>query len=213
MTDLQIVSDEKISTLDFLVKINGLRFDEGISPIDNNKFINRVEDEIDDLSVGKIFQPTKGGKPQRFYMLNKEQALLVGMRESKIVRRGVLSWIKSLESPKLPKTFAEALQVAADAHKQLELQAPKIAVHDTITNSNKLSNISEVAALYGMGRNNMYRWLREQNIVQIEMNKPYQKYIDSGHFDFKIETKNKKSYYTTLITGKGIALIGNLMTN
>ena len=80
-----------------------------------------------------------------------------------------------------------------------------------ITNSNKLSTVSEVAGLFDIGRNTMYKWLREKGIVQTNINKPYQRYIDSGHFKYKLDEVNRELYYTTLITGKGLTLIGKLM--
>lgn len=126
-------------------KLNQFRVEENSKPIRHGDFLTRVEDEIDDLGVCEIFAHPQNGQEVRYYNLDQDQALLVGMRESKVVRRKVLAWIKELTKPQIPQTYAEALQLAADQAKQLELAAPKVAFVDNLVDRTVLMNASQVA--------------------------------------------------------------------
>ncbi|WP_439835922.1 phage antirepressor KilAC domain-containing protein [Aeromonas caviae] len=87
-----------MTSLDFLNDIiNPARADEGESPLRNTELLRKLEDECDDLPVADYLQPPKGGTPQKYYLLNFDQMMLIGMRESKAVRRSVLVRLKALE--------------------------------------------------------------------------------------------------------------------
>jgi anti-repressor protein len=101
----------------------------------------------------------------------------------------------------------EKKQIAETKVKELE---PKADAYDVISNSRRLSSVSQVSALFGLGRNRLYKILKEKGMV-MENNKPYQKWIDSGHFDYKIDKVNGKQYFVTLITGKGIRMLQDLI--
>ena len=127
MGELSIAKEVTMSSLDFLrYYINPAREAAGESAHANNKFIAKVMDELDlDMSVGEKFQPVGGGTPQTIFTLTYDQMMLVGMRESKAVRKAVLAKLKQLEQPKpaLPQTYLEALEslVAAEKEKQLAI--------------------------------------------------------------------------------------------
>jgi hypothetical protein len=91
-----------MSSLDFLNNIiNPARIGAGESPVENRHFIARIEDEIDDLGVAEKFSATtsQGAKREvKGYNLSLDQMMLIGMRESKAVRRSVLSNLKELKS-------------------------------------------------------------------------------------------------------------------
>ncbi|HHC4880610.1 TPA: hypothetical protein ACN6ZT_004241, partial [Escherichia albertii] len=77
----------------------------GESPVDNRKFLARVRDELgeDGLPAGKVFRlalPQGGYNELTSYDLSGDQLLLVGMRESKAVRRKVLEYIRRIEKDK-----------------------------------------------------------------------------------------------------------------
>nr|WP_230472401.1 hypothetical protein [Citrobacter freundii] len=77
----------------------------GENPVDNRKFLARVRDELgeDGLPAGKVFRlalPQGGYNELTSYDLSGDQLLLVGMRESKAVRRKVLEYIRRIEKDK-----------------------------------------------------------------------------------------------------------------
>lgn len=75
--------------------------------------ISMIEDELDDLGVAETFYVTtsQGAKrPVKGYSLTMEQMTLVGMRESKAVRRAVLAKLKELEA-KAPAAISHVDQI------------------------------------------------------------------------------------------------------
>lgn len=95
-----------MSSYEFLTEIiNPARVEAGESPVDNRKFLARVRDELgeDGLPAGKVFRlalPQGGYNELTSYDLSGDQLLLVGMRESKAVRRKVLEYIRRIEKDK-----------------------------------------------------------------------------------------------------------------
>ncbi|EJA4661445.1 hypothetical protein MU928_001152 [Escherichia coli] len=95
-----------MSSYEFLTEIiNPARVEAGESPVDNRKFLARVRDELgeDGLPAGKVFRlalPQGGYNELTSYDLSGDQLLLVGVRESKAVRRKVLEYIRRIEKDK-----------------------------------------------------------------------------------------------------------------
>lgn len=98
--------DFTMSSLDFLKNvINPARVAEGEEVwVRHNDFLARVKDELEgQVLVTKLFTPKlqgRGGnrKPFEVVDLNMDQMLLVGMRESKAVRKAVLAKLKKLNN-------------------------------------------------------------------------------------------------------------------
>ncbi|WMX18779.1 putative DNA-binding protein [Escherichia phage vB_EcoP_PAS7] len=97
MFDLTTTNTEQtMSSLDFLNNIiNPARVAAGEREVRNRDFIKRVEDELDDLTAGETF--VRFGNTVTYYNLTLEQMTLIGMRESKAVRRSVLETLKKLQ--------------------------------------------------------------------------------------------------------------------
>lgn len=120
----------------------------------------------------------------------------------------------------LPTTHAEALrQLAASIEeketmqKQLAEQAPAVEFHQAVTNSTDTMDMLTVAKLLGIGRNNLFAFLRAEKILMTgKDNMPYQQYIDAGYFKI-IEskyTKPDKSVHVSvkvLVYQKGVDFI------
>ncbi|WP_348909942.1 hypothetical protein [Escherichia coli] len=92
-----------MSSYEFLTEvINPAREEAGENPVRNDQFLARVRDELGggDLPGAKVLQlalPQGGYNEVASYHLNGDQLLLVGMRESKAVRRKVLDYIRRIE--------------------------------------------------------------------------------------------------------------------
>lgn len=107
-----------MSSLEFLDNIiNPARTSCGEPEVKNTHFVKRIEDELDDLPAVKIIY--RYGNEVRSYNLNMDQLMLVGMRESKAVRRSVLATLKSLGQPE-PKSQAEIIAAMAIANLESE---------------------------------------------------------------------------------------------
>lgn len=88
-----------MSSLELRDIINAARLEHDEGEVRNTTFLRRVEDELSgELPVAQKMQPPQGGTPQRYYQLTRDQCTLVGMRESKSVRRIVLEKLKAMDS-------------------------------------------------------------------------------------------------------------------
>ena len=77
--------------------LNKIREDEGDNPIQHGDYLKRVQDECDLFnSESFVVKNTRGNKELVAYNLNEDQMLLVGMRESKVIRKQVLKWLHEL---------------------------------------------------------------------------------------------------------------------
>lgn len=190
-------------------QLNEFRAEDGGNKIQHGDFLARVEDECEDLGVSDYFPHPQNKQPVRFYTLTHEQSLLVGMRESKAVRKKVLNWIKLLEQksqPKIPTNFAEALQLAADQAKQLELAAPKVAFVDSFVESSGTKTFRQVAKIL-KANERLFRAFLSSEGFMYKIGREwtaYQKHIDAGRFLCTVGEKNGHVFTECKFTPKGI---------
>lgn len=95
MNELIANNELNMTSYEFLTNIiNPIRKSNGEPAIQNRHFLEKVEDEIDDLGAGNFI--TRYGNKVKYYDLNYEQMMLIGMRESKVVRKNVLEKLQEL---------------------------------------------------------------------------------------------------------------------
>lgn len=146
------------------------------------------------------------------YHLNKELTLCLVSGYNAHLRMAIIKRWQELESqqePRLPQTFAEALQLAADQAKQLELQAPKVAFVDNYVESSGGKTFREVAKLL-KANERQFRSFMVANKIQYVLNgswAAYQNHIDAGRFTHKTGEKNGHAYTECRFTPKGIQWI------
>lgn len=126
-----------------------------------------------------------------------------------------LAELESNQAPKLPQTFAEALQLAADQAKQLELAAPKVEFVDRFVERESLQNATQVASSLNM------KSARALNKALDEIGGVYNgavkrsriftaKFISDGYGDVK---QNESGYPQSLFTTKGVTRIHELLVS
>ena len=90
----------------------------------------------------------------------------------------------------IPRTYAEALRLAADQAEEIERQQkalaeakPKVEFFDAVASSKDAIQIGHAAKVLncGIGRNRLFAFLREQGVLMAD-NTPFQAQIDRGHF-------------------------------
>ena len=99
-----------------------------------------------------------GGRPTTDYALSidfaKKLSMQVRTDRGEQVRNYFLECERKLKeqsvTPAIPQSFAEALQLAADQAKQLELAAPKVNAYDKLIDSTHLKTVGEVAKSIGL---------------------------------------------------------------
>ena len=187
--------------------------------------INRHVDDEDRKLI-----PMFDGKQNRSQIVINESGLYSLILSSKLpiakkfkhwVTSDVLPSIRKNGSFGIPKTFAEALQLAADQQKKIEEQQmaieqskPKVEFFDKVTGSSDTCDMKEVAKLLnfkGIGRNNLFEILRNEEVLD-RQNQPYQKYVDAGYFriiESKWEDKDGDIHINlkTVVFQKGIEFI------
>lgn len=108
----------------------------------------------------------------------------------------------------------DRLKAENDRQKQLLLeQAPKVDFYDCVTGSNDTIDMSEVAKVLncGMGRNKIFKLLRDRNILNGN-NQPYQQFVDRGYFriiesKFTQEDRTVRINLKTVVFQKGLEFI------
>lgn len=178
MFDLTTTNTEQtMSSLDFLNNIiNPAREAAGQGKIPNRDFVLKVEDELDELPVCEfIAHPYNPNQKIKTYTLTLEQMTLLGMRESKAVRRSVLETLKKLQKPKQelnlndPKQLLGLLQNYAERTLELEQKveeaAPKVEFVEKYVDSDGLLGFREVAKMLKVTEVALRDWLISKCII------------------------------------------------
>ncbi|PSW63707.1 DNA-binding protein [Photobacterium kishitanii] len=205
-----------MSSLDFLNDyINPARIAANESEVRNNDFNKKIIDECDDLVT---YEKIVRGNTVKYFELTYDQMMLIGMRESKAVRKNVLVKLRELSQPSsmLPASFADALQLAADQARQIETQnmqlmlnAPKVDFAERIAKVDCGMTLGKFAKAVNLGPRKIFAVLRDMKILISGCqgyNLPMQQYIENGCFVVRQSTygpENDRIANTTLITGKG----------
>ena len=229
-------ANESITSLELLEEINIFREEESKSnPLNERKLLrhdtlrsiikDEFEEEILSQDILEKSISSNGGRPTSVYILSLGQAKQVLVRESKFVRKAVICYIDKLEKSlsnkfSIPQTYSEALLLASNQAKQIEeqqklieVQTPKVDFFDAVADSKSavpMISVAKVLAVKGLGRNNLFEFLRNKNIL-MRNNQPYQKYVDAGYFRI-IEQRYQKNgeeciNIKTLVYQKGIDFI------
>lgn len=223
--ELSTTANQTMRSVDFLNEIiNPSRVKFGQSAVENRHFLSRVEDEIDDLGVAENFYVTTlqgANRAVKGYMLNMEQMTLIGMRESKAVRRAVLDKLKEISAPSVPQSLPDALRLAADLaeqkmqlESQLAIAAPKVQFVDSYVNATGALGFRETCKLLHIKENVFRKFLLDSQIMYLLAGKltPYAQHIDAGRFTVKTgeNQANGHAFTQTKFTPKGIQWIAGL---
>jgi phage antirepressor YoqD-like protein len=126
------------------------------------------------------------------YNLPKRETLLLVSGYSIGLRAKIIDRLEELETksaPQLPGTFAEALQLAADQAKQLELAAPKVKFVDNLVERSTLMTATQIGQKHKMSAVKLNRFLDELGGVYSKSVKRgrvfIQAFLDSGYGEMK----------------------------
>lgn len=70
----------------------------------------------------------------------------------------------------------------AEQNRQLTEQAPKVAFANMVVAAGNTQPMGTVAKAVGMGRNSLFKFLRDKGVIMRTSTLPYQQYIDRGYF-------------------------------
>lgn len=223
MNEIISVNHEiSMSSLDFLSNIiNPARIEAGEAPHEPRKFLAKIEDELDLDGTGKKFRLNNNQTRTAYYDLDFDQMMLVGMRESKAVRRSVLAKLKVMHGSQIPQTLPDALRLAADLAEQkaeleskLAIAAPKAEFVEHYVEASGLMGFREVAKLLGIKETDFRLFLLENGIMYRLAGKmtPYSQHLDVGRFSVKTgEASNGRAFTQVKFTPKGVQWVAGLL--
>ncbi|WP_369957649.1 Rha family transcriptional regulator [Psychrobacter sp. CLB018] len=186
-----------------------------------NKDHRHVLRDIDDLNatyevmalpkVGQSNYIADNGQSYRQFLLSKEQTidLITGYRADIRIRinRRWQELEANANSPVIPQSFADALQLAADQARQLELAKPKISHYDNVVERAGLLNATPVAQKVRLSAVAMNKVLDELGVYNkaVKRSRVFQQwFIDKGLGEVK---QTDQGYSQALFTKRGEAWI------
>ncbi|HGU2641274.1 phage antirepressor KilAC domain-containing protein [Escherichia albertii] len=212
---------DTIDSQTLLKMVNEARKLCGEPEVRNNKFIEKILDELDGEHYTKSVVEKMNKTSMLVITMTYKQALRVAARESKAVRRSLIDKLEELQqanspAPSIPQTLPEALRLAAElAEQKMQLEqqlvaaAPKVDFADRVSVANGIL-IGNFAKVVGLKQNALFSWLRQNGILMAfgaRKNVPRQQYINAGYFTVKEVVLDDENGYqirlTPQLTGKG----------
>ncbi|MDN0360587.1 phage antirepressor Ant [Escherichia coli] len=212
---------DTIDSLTLLKMVNEARKLCGEPEVRNNKFIEKILDELDGEHYTKSVVEKMNKTSMLVITMTFKQAMRVAARESKAVRRSLIDKLEELQqanspTPSIPQTLPEALRLAAElAEQKMQLEqqlvaaAPKVDFADRVSVANGIL-IGNFAKVVGLKQNALFSWLRQNGILMAfgaRKNVPRQQYINAGYFTVKEVVLDDENGYqirlTPQLTGKG----------
>jgi anti-repressor protein len=157
---------------------------------------------LDDEDKGGHSLPTLGGEQE--HTVITEAGLYESILGSRVDgARQFKRWVTHEVLPKIrrtgqfgseiPTSFAEALELAAAKQREIETaeakilaDAPKVAAYDALMDSDGYFSMDAAAKTVGIGRNTLFRKLRDDGVLQRGSNLPYQRW--AHHFIVTVST-------------------------
>lgn len=204
-------SSNFMNSSDLYIIVCQARESSGESKIRLNDFHSRVADELEGDYYENFVVQNPNKTETTFYKLTIEQCMLVGMRESKSVRRKVVSKIKELETQQrfpIPQTLPEALQLAADLALKIEQDKPKVEVYERLADRKGDVSTTIIAKQLGVSAIRLNKFLRDKGIKWMQADLPKAGY--TGWFNVIGDVKNGHEFTQCLVTPLGQIEIAKL---
>ncbi|MGK8818942.1 phage antirepressor KilAC domain-containing protein [Acinetobacter baumannii] len=187
--------------------INFARLSFNENPVRLNDFNSRIADELEDEHYETFVVQNTNNTKSIVYGLTIDQCMLIGMRESKAVRKNVLATLKQKQAPQLPQSFSEALRLAADQAKKIEEDKPKIEYYEKIVVRDTLLNATQVAQKIGISAISLNKHLEELDVYNrsIKRCRAFQQwFVDQG---LGLLKQTELGYSQPMFTLKGEAWV------
>ena len=168
-----------MSSKELLELINQVRQGMGEPLLRLNSFNSKIEDELEGENYTKNVVQNFNNTESVVFDLTLEQCMLIGMRESKSVRRHVLQKLKEREVQQ-PRELSrlEILQLAMESEQkaielehQVKLLEPKAQALDVIADTTNTYSIRECAKTIGIQETKLINFLLEKHWVYRENSK------------------------------------------
>jgi anti-repressor protein len=146
----------------------------------------------------------------------KHLCMISGGEKAHSIRQYFIQVEKAWNSPEM--VMSRALKLADRRIAMLEEERhkllPKAEAYDTFMDGSNLQTMNDVAKCLGIGRNKLFKFLREEKIMRAN-NTPYQEYIDRGYFEVKEKPiqmgDSVINYAQTYVAARGVDYIRKLL--
>jgi phage regulator Rha-like protein len=153
------------------------------------------EQDINESIFGSVYFDKKN-EQRNCFALNYEQTMILVSGYSIALRAKIIKRWTELEEkykPQLPQSFSEALQLAADQAKQLELQAPKVALADeSIRDKTTHYSITAGGKQIGLSQSKIFNLMREKRLLTVKK-LPTQLALDKNFLTLRTNIVNGKN--------------------
>lgn len=178
---------------------------------------------LDDDEKGVHNVDTLGGS-QQVTIINEPGLYSLVLRSRKPEAKQFKRWVTHEVLPsirktggystfKIPQTFAEALQLAADQAKALEAARPAVEFVERYVDNDGLKTLREIAKILEVPERKFIKWLQSKGIIYKHngVNLPYQRYHKEGYFEVKTGDSEGYAFTQTRFTAKGVEWIHRLL--
>ena len=189
MSELMTVGQAlTMSSIDLLDLVNQSRANHGEATVRHNDFLARCKDELDGEPYETFVESAKGRAPAfEAIRMTIDQCRLVGMRESKGVRRWVLNRLNALEAERkqvvhppvvIPdfmspaeaaRAWAAEFEAKQQAQQALALAAPKVNFFDKVVERTTLMTATQIAQKLGMSAIKLNKLLDELDVYSLNV--------------------------------------------
>lgn len=201
--------------------------------VQHSKAMKKVEELQKEEGFGSlskmaidIFKPSgeRNGTIQT-YNLSKKQAIAVGARLNTTLLMKVINRLEELEAKKPQMKIPSKIELAQMV---IDVETKNERLEHVIEEKNKvilavadlnikagnvsIADFSKNLAIEGLGRNNLFAWLKARNFVMMNT-EPYQQYVERGYFVRKPSSKpiNGETRYTTMLTPRGTVWLTKIL--
>lgn len=190
-------TNDTIDSQTLLNMVNESRKLCGEPEVRNNKFIEKILDELDGEHYTKSVVEKMNKTSMLVITMTYKQALRVAARESKAVRRSLIDKLEELQQqvvkPQLPhftnpaeaaRAWAAEYEQKLIAQEKLSIAAPKAEVYDRIVDRNNLYNATQVAQKFGQSAVWMNKQLEQFGVYNrsVKRGRVFQQwFIDKGY--------------------------------
>lgn len=188
---------------------------------------NLLEQGVSQINFELAEYSDNQGKPRPCYNLTKKGCLILASGYDAKLREKIIDRWEELETQsrhgfQVPSSFSEALMLAAEQQKQIEIQqnqlsalAPKVLFADAVVaseNSILIGRLANVLKQNGIeiGQNRLFKWLRDNGYLckcGEKYNQPTQMAMELELFEVSygsiVRADKSINTITTKVTGKG----------
>ena len=221
-----------MSSIDLLELINNVRVANNEEPLRRNSFNLKIEVELEGSHYTKNVVKNQNGTESMVYELTIEQCTLIGMRESKGVRRTVFEKLKQLENHIQLPNFTDPAEAAiawANEYKAKQALAienqtlkPKADAYEILSGAKGSVSIRVASGELKVPEKKFTQWLLDNDWVYRKGNRTDGKLLPHAHRKEQgyLELVNVVTYNTgeavarsqTKVTQKGLARLAQIFS-